>query len=173
MRNPTPKKRQSQTNERALLAELDKRKKSVRGLAKELESIELKNSDLRTQVQKNENILSIIEEKNGENKAFLSRLQDAVKSQKKVTFDITDPFIKHYYRKLQKLNPDTQFKEEMQKDSQRTDGKLKPRKRSVDSVDNQTVSDQLRIENEFMLKVISKDMSNPLPSHFKCWARRE
>ena len=168
MRNPTPKKRQSQTNEKALLTELEKRKKSVRALAKELESIESKNGDLRGHVQKNENILSIIEEKNNENKAFLTRLQEAVKSQKKISFDISDPFIKPYYGKLKKLDRETAIK-----DSQRTNSKQKPRQQSQDSTDNQQVPDTLRIENEFMLKVISKDKNNPLPSHFKCWARRE
>ena len=171
----TPRKSMKMMDEKQLQDELGKKKKSNINLQNEISSFEEKNILLRDQVMRNENLLSIIEEKNRENKEFSQRIQEAIKGGEQVTFDINDPFIKRYFKKLKNLISERNLKEDgSEMNSKRiADGKKKlPRADSLDSADQNKI-EQMRLENEFMLRIISKDGTCPLPSHLKCWAKRD
>ena len=165
-RKTTPRKSMKMMDEKQLQDELDKKKKTNVNLQNEISSFEEKNLLLRDQVMKNENFLNIIEDKNRENKEFALRIQEAIKSGDQVTFDINDPFIKRYFKKLKNLLSERTLKEDgSEMNSKRiTDAKKKAvRADSLDSVDQNKV-EQMRLENEFMLRIISKDSACPLPS---------
>lgn len=167
--------RTSLSDEKNIHEEMTKRQEKIRVLMEEIKSFEQKNTTLRVQVQHNENILNILEEKNTENKDFLTTLQESIEIKKPLTLSITEPFIKHNYKKIKDLVGEGSGQNDNQEKGQ---GKLgdtkKSRNRSSSRFSEDKSTDipkveQLRLENDYMLKVISKDECVPLPSYYKCW----
>jgi len=175
MKNSIYPVRTSQSDEKTVHEEMTKRQEKIRVLMEEIKSFEQKNATLKVQVQHNENIMNILEEKNIENKDFLTRLQEAIESKKQVTFSIQDPFIKHNYKKLKELiGENNNNGDNNEKSLYKPSDSKKSRHRSSSRLSDDKSTDiprveQIRLENDYMLKVISKDDSIPLPNHFKCW----
>ena len=173
MKNSISPTRNSLPDERNLHEEMNKRMEKIRNLMDEIKSFEQKNEALKVQVQHNENVLNICEEKNNENKNFLQRLQDAVELKKKVTLSIDDPFIKHNYKKLKELFGDNLNNTNQDESLKVGEFKANEQQSNLQLSDEKNFDiskiEQLRMENEYMLKVINKDTSIPVPSHYKCW----
>ena len=175
MKNSLSPVRHSQHDEKNIHDEMNRRQEKIRVLLEEINSFEQKNTTLKHQVQHNENILNILEEKNILNKEFLTRLQGAIESKKQTTFSIADPFIKHNYKKLREIvgedddNGNNQEKGlAVPSDSKKSRNRSNSRF-SEDKSNDMPKVEQIRMENDYMLKVMSKDDSVPVPLHYKCW----
>ena len=176
MSKQTPRRGSKVLDEKTAQEEITKKQKKIRQLMEELQAFEAKNNSLKVQVQNNESVLNMLDNKNAENKEFSKTLQEAIESKKATTFTIANPFIKRNFRKLKELVSEKTIKDTStdrgSKSRQKSKGKKRGKSRdSVDRSTDQSEVEQLRLENEFMLKVISKDNSCPLPTHFKCWNR--
>lgn len=167
--------RNSNLDEKSVHEEMAKRQEKIRVLMEEIKGFEQKNTTLRVQVQHNESILNVLEDKNTMNKDMLTRLQEAIESKKQVTLTIADPFIKHNYKKVKEMAGDINGGYDGQDRSLSKTGDLaKSKRRSTSALSDDKSNDLpkvelLRQENEYMLKVISKDDSIPLPAYYKCW----
>lgn len=165
----------SSLDDKNIHEEMTKRQEKIRVLMEEIKSFEQKNSTLRVQVQHNENILNMLEDKNNENKDILTKLQESIESKNQVTLTINDPFIKHNYKKLKEMVGDVNNGSDgMDKGLGRHSDSKKSKQRSSSRFSEDKSTDipkveLLRMENDYMLKVISKDDAVPLPSHYKCW----
>lgn len=175
MKNSLSPVRGNCADTKSMHEEMNKRQEKIRVLQDEIKSFEQKNATLKAQVQHNENILNLLEEKNVENKDFLTQLQEGIESKKQITLDTGNAFIKHNFKKLKELVGDSnKNKESNEKGNLKPSGSKKSHNRSNSRFSEDKSTDipkieQVRMENDYMLKVISNDDTIPLPSHYKCW----